>query len=233
MKNTAATESRTGAREPKALSLPEQIAGWLSEEILREELAPGERITETAVAERFGVSRGPVRDAFKLLEQDGLVTILPRRGVIVTQLDAHEIDEIFLIRAVLGGLAARLMVETAPQEVIEECVRRARNIGRLAGDRDRFFEESTALSDLLSAWGGEGRLAKLMHSLRKQVQRTRYHAFGERTTRELTAGLFREVADAVESGDPENARWVVERMGDQLRKTIVESLPCEDEARGR
>jgi len=213
---------------PRARSLPEQVAEWLSEEILREELAPGERITETAIAERFGVSRGPVRDALKLLEQDGLVRIFPRRGVIVSGLDVHEISEIFMIRAVLGGLAARLMVETAPPDVLGEFARRARSIESLVDDRDRFFEEASALSDLMGAWGGGGQLARLMKSLRKQVQRARFHAFGERKIRKLTADLFDEVADAIESGNPETARTVVERMGERLRKAIVDFLHSQE-----
>jgi DNA-binding GntR family transcriptional regulator len=209
---------------PRARSLPDQIAEWLSDEILREELAPGERITETAVAERFGVSRGPVRDAFKLLEQDGLVTILPRRGVVVTRLDEHDIAEIFQIRAVLGGLAAKLMVENAPRDLIEEYVRRARNIRRMVGDRDRFFKESSVLADLIAPYGGNRRLSALITSLYKPVQRSRYHAFGDRRTRELTADLFQEVADAFSSGDPEQVRWVVERATQRLKDVIIASL---------
>jgi DNA-binding GntR family transcriptional regulator len=211
--------------------LPDQVAEWLAEEILREELAPGERITETVVAQRFGVSRGPVRDAFKLLEQQGLVSIQPRRGARVTDLDVQEVDEIFLLRAVLGGLAARMMVETAPDEVISDFIRRARGIHALVGSRDRFYEESSALSDLITAYGGGGKLAQLMRSLQTSIQRVRYHAFGDRKAREETAELFREVAEAFESGDPENVRRVVERMGEQLRRGIVAAVSEDAERR--
>jgi DNA-binding GntR family transcriptional regulator len=209
---------------PRARSLPEQIAEWLSEEILREELAPGERITEMAVAERFGVSRGPVRDAFKLLELQGLVSIQPRRGARVTELNAQEVDEIFLIRAVLGGLAARMMMEKAPEAVISDFIHRARKIRELVPNREKFYQESSALSDVMTAYGGEGRLAELMRSLQKSVQRVRYHTFGDRKAREETAELFREVAGAFETGDPEKVRWVVERMGEELRRRIVAAV---------
>jgi len=224
MKNSRDRSRGSASEPPRARSLPEQIAGWLSEEILREELAPGERITETAVAERFGVSRGPVRDAFKLLEHRGLVSIQPRRGARVTELDVKEIDEIFLIRAVLGGLAARMMIETAPEEVIADFIRRARAISDLVGSRERFYEESSAISDLITAYGGGGKLADLMRSLQGSVQRVRFHAFGDRTAREETAFLFREVAEAFEAGDPATVRSVVERMGEELRRAVVESI---------
>jgi len=224
----------TASEPPRARSLPEQIAEWLSAEILREELAPGQRITETAIAERFGVSRGPVRDAFKLLEHRGLVSIQPRRGASVTELDVKEVDEIFLIRAVLGGLAARMMAETAPDEVIADFIRRARAISDLVDSREKFYEESSALSDLITAYGGqEGKLADLMRSLQGSVQRVRFHAFGDREAREETAYLFREVAEAFEAGDPATVRSVVERMGEELRRAVVDSIEKQTERNGQ
>ena len=68
---------------------------------------PGQRIMEQALAAEFGVSRGPVRDALRLLEKDGLVTILPRRGAQVTKLTIQEVREIFDIRVALNGLRDR------------------------------------------------------------------------------------------------------------------------------
>jgi len=68
------------------LSLPEQIASRLSERIVAGTYAPGQRVMEQALAAEFAVSRGPVREALRILERDGLVTILARRGALVTNL---------------------------------------------------------------------------------------------------------------------------------------------------
>ena len=68
------------AAAPLTLSLPEQIAAQLAARITSGAYAPGQRIMEQAVAGEFAVSRGPVREALRLLEKDGLVTILARRG---------------------------------------------------------------------------------------------------------------------------------------------------------
>src|SRR5687768_12783860 len=81
------------------LSLPEQIAARLSERIVSGACRPGQRIMEQALAAEFTVSRGPVREALRILERDGLVTILPRRGALVTDLSISEVKEIFDIRA--------------------------------------------------------------------------------------------------------------------------------------
>ena len=99
-----------GAGAPM-LSLPEQIAAQLASRITAGAYAPGQRILEQALAAEFGVSRGPVRDALRLLEKDGLVTILARRGAQVTKLTIQEVREIFDIRVALNGLRDRGIAE--------------------------------------------------------------------------------------------------------------------------
>src|SRR5437762_768555 len=93
------------------LSLPDQIAARLSERIVSGAYLPGQRIMEQALAAEFAVSRGPVREALRILERDGLVTILPRRGALVSDLSISEVKEIFDIRAMLNGLRDRLIAE--------------------------------------------------------------------------------------------------------------------------
>ena len=93
------------------LSLPEQIAAQLAARITAGTYQPGQRIMEQALAAEFSVSRGPVRDALRLLEKDGLVTIIPRRGAQVTKLSIQEVREIFDIRVALNGLRDRGIAE--------------------------------------------------------------------------------------------------------------------------
>ena len=96
---------------PLTQSLPEQIAARLSERIVSGAYTPGRRILEQAVAAEFAVSRGPVREALRLLEKEGLVIILARRGAQVTNPTIAEVNEIFDIRAMLNGLRDRMMAE--------------------------------------------------------------------------------------------------------------------------
>jgi DNA-binding GntR family transcriptional regulator len=91
----------------EAASLVELTARRLRGEILSGELAPGERIVEEQLTRRFGTSRAPLREALRLLGQQGLVEHLPRRGVRVTQLSARDIDELFTLRDVLEQFAVR------------------------------------------------------------------------------------------------------------------------------
>lgn len=107
-------------------------------------LRPGDRITETDLAERLGLSRTPVREAIRQLESDGLVAHVPRVGTVVRRLDYSEITELYEMRAVLEGTAARLAaraasdVELSELETINAEMRDAADAGTLL-DANRQF----------------------------------------------------------------------------------------------
>lgn len=92
----------------------------LLEEIRRGELQPGARLRETELAERLGISRTPVREAIRLMETDGLVVHVPRQGATIRVLDYPEVMELYEMRAVLEGTAARLAARSASDLEIDE-----------------------------------------------------------------------------------------------------------------
>jgi len=93
-----------------ASSPPSGLAETLRAEILNGTLAPGERIVQEDIAERFGASRQPVRDALRLLEGDGLVTLKANSGAWVSKLSASECDEAYLVRERLEPLLISLSI---------------------------------------------------------------------------------------------------------------------------
>lgn len=92
----------------------------LLDEIRDGTLLPGERLRETELAERLGVSRTPIREAIRQLEADGLVAHIPRLGATVRSLDYAEVMELYEMRAVLEGTAARLAARAASDVEIAE-----------------------------------------------------------------------------------------------------------------
>lgn len=92
----------------------------LLEEIGRGDLLPGTRLRETELAERFGISRTPVREAIRQLEADGLVAHMPRQGATIRVLDYSEVMELYEMRAVLEGTAARLAARAASDLELDE-----------------------------------------------------------------------------------------------------------------
>lgn len=101
---------------------PQGAAAYRSllNEIRRGDLAPGARLRETELAERLGISRTPVREAIRMLEADDLVTHQPRLGATVRRLEHAEVVELYEMRAVMEGTAARLAARGATMVEIEE-----------------------------------------------------------------------------------------------------------------
>ncbi len=136
----------------RPLSVPEQIARSVSESVFQGRYRPGEAIPEQGLAEFFQVSRGPVREALRILERDGVVKIIPRRGAQVTQLTIAEVLEVYEIRSVLFGLAARLFSERRSEDEFADLERLLESLGKLVasgGGADAHSAASAAMADVV------------------------------------------------------------------------------------
>ena len=112
----SSTAWRSVSRRPEpAVTVPlwESIAELLRAAILSGELEPGSKLIETELAERFGTSRGPIREAIRELAREGLVTELPRRGTLVSTLTANDLSEVYAVRQALEVAASRVVIARA------------------------------------------------------------------------------------------------------------------------
>src|ERR1700681_2017900 len=101
-------------------SLPMLVQKELERMILAGDLGAGAKLNEAAVADLLGVSRGPVREAFRALEESGLVRLEKNRGVFVRQISLEEADDIYEVRAVLDEWVGRRLAQTASGEQLKE-----------------------------------------------------------------------------------------------------------------
>ena len=133
------------------------LGGWvqqqLAERIIFGDIAAGCRITEGEVEEWSGVSRSPVREAFRSLERDGLVTQQPHRGVTVTRIDGSRLDDLYRMRTVLEAQAAGLAAQRATSA---DLVVLERQLARLkaafeGGDSRVYFRDNLAFSEAIHA----------------------------------------------------------------------------------
>lgn len=92
------------------LSLAKNFADYLRNAILEGEFAPGQRLVESDLQKKNGISRAPIREAFRLLEKERLVINIPRKGTFVRRITRKDMDENFPLRVILEGLAARMAV---------------------------------------------------------------------------------------------------------------------------
>jgi DNA-binding GntR family transcriptional regulator len=217
-----------GSGAPLTLSLPEQIAARLSERITAGAYTPGRRVMEQEVSLEFGVSRGPVREALRLLERDGLVTILPRRGAQVTRLSIEEVREIFDIRASLNGLRDRAIAESADRgrvlPVLEEEVATLARLARDPGAGDEYVETVFRLNRFLNEAGGNRRLRAILASL--ALQTLRYSRLGLSTParRLQSVSNWQRLVKAVREGDGREAQRAAEQRVTDSRDAAIAEL---------
>ncbi|WP_280156369.1 GntR family transcriptional regulator [Piscinibacter sp. XHJ-5] len=209
------------------MTLPEQIAEHIFTAIANGEYAPGDRIREEALAEQFEVSRGPVREALRILEKDAVVRILPNRGAHVTQLSIKEVDDIFEIRRTLSGaMIARLTVDEAAQlaAAMEADIRALDALALDPKGAAAYYEASFRLSRLLRESCGNERLAEILGALARQTLRYTQLGLATPARRKESARNWRTLQKAMKAGNLEAAAEAVEKLVDDSRREAVRQL---------
>ena len=154
-------------------SLAAKAADALSEEILSGRLTPGQRVDLGRYAATWNVSITPLRDAAKQLEAVGLVHVLPRRGVFVTELDAKELKDIFDVRIALECTAIRLATPSIPKREAERALRlycMARDTTSDAERKELLPKIDLLIHTLGQEYCGNPRLQKLMDGMRDLIK---------------------------------------------------------------
>jgi phosphonate utilization transcriptional regulator len=175
--------------------------------ILDGAIAPGAKLTEAWLSERLGVSRGPIREAFRMLEEAGLVRQEKNRGVFVRDIPHEEAAEIFDLRAAMDELVGRRLAEsiTAAQlksirAIVEQMERAVR-----ADDRDAYHLLNLQFHDRLVEFAGNRKLAALYRKLVKELALFRRRNLSSFGVLPHSAAEHRAILKAIASGDAETA----------------------------
>lgn len=153
-------------------SLADQVSEYIKRLILSGELQGGEKVPEERVAQQFGVSRTPIREALRRLEEYGLIYIKPRSYAIVRQLEPDEADQVACVRAQLEILSARLLAESGQQEdfdVLEELAQECDDL-LLTDDLASVFEKDSQLHLEIARRTGNQHLYEIFEKLDAKVQ---------------------------------------------------------------
>lgn len=209
------------------LSLPEQIADKVCEGIMRGDFAAGQRIQEQVLSQSFRVSRGPVREALLLLEREGLIRIEPRRGASVRRLSVAEVGDLFVIRAALLGLAARLFVERASAADLKSL---AEGIARMAahvkppGDPDAYARWSYALSLFMAEKAGNPHLYRMLRSIARQTYNYSRLALRDPARRKDSIARWRKSLARARARDAQGVEALTRSLIDATRKAAAAAL---------
>lgn len=211
----AAARLLVSRREPS--TLPEQIAIEIGERIIDEKITPGARIGEDKLAREFRVSRGPIRDALKLLESEGLVTITSRKGAVASVLTEQDLREISEVRAGLFAIALRGFAERATPETLGQLRAHLETIASLTEDDHLalvWLEAVDRLVLFIAHHCGNGRAARLLTTLSLQgvryFRRASVPARNPVKRRREVLRFYRDLANAYEKRT--NIEPLLERM---------------------
>lgn len=188
-------------------ALYQEVAERLRQRIFAHELTPGTWIDEQKLAEQYGISRTPLREALKVLASEGLVDLRPRRGCYVTEISRQDTDDLFPLIALLEGRCAAEAVKRAkPADIsalkaIHEQLESAARDGRI----DAFFESNQEFHKKIQELSGNRWLLSVVQDLRKVLKLSRLHSLSLEGRLQQSLDEHRLIMAALQAGDAAKA----------------------------
>jgi DNA-binding GntR family transcriptional regulator len=203
--------------------LVDQIRDSLFIAIISGSLEPGARLREIPLSKYLGVSTTPVREALRRLDAEGLVEVSPRRGAIVTALDAHQVADLYQLRIVLETAAGRMAALSGrPMDSVEGLIKQS---GRYLDEEPQvtFHRLDVDLHRAIAELSGNKELARTVEHVHRQIQavRIRCHVPGRLR---VAHSQHEEIASAIRAGDPEAAEAALIRHIGSARDNVLDSL---------
>lgn len=199
------------AARPECPTAQELVLGGVREAILRSVLQPGARLRQEVLADIFGTSRIPVREALRALEYEGLVRSEPHRGFTVTSLDADDVAEVYELRILLEAEAIRLALPLLTNEDLDELNDLFERMN--ADDPDEQLAAREHFYLRLFAVSGRPRLVSLITRLRQEVARALRWP-----TIQYSPSHHSEFFDAIKAGD---ASAAADHLADHYRRVAA------------
>jgi DNA-binding GntR family transcriptional regulator len=174
--NSGSTVKHHDAIDPRPLHY--EVADRLREMITHGELAPGERLNERVLTERFGISRTPLREAVRLLFAEGLVRLLPNRGAIVVTINREDAEDMFQMMASLEALAATLACARATATDIAEITKLHERMKAFHAERNvnEYYECNQRIHEKIVDCAGNRELSVAYRRVSTRVRCPRFNA---------------------------------------------------------
>ena len=213
-----------------AAPLRHQVLDFLRQSIISGRLAPGSRLIERELIEMMDVSRTVIREALRQLETEGLVATIANKGPVVRELSSDEARDLYAIREVLVGLAARLFVLNAKPDQVDALRKTLDEVARCydGGDPAKILQAKTSFYDVLVAGAGSESLSSMISILHARIWRWRALGLSHpkrspKRSRESVAAL-RAMFAAIEAGDAVEAELLGRQETAQAAAEVMRLL---------
>ena len=200
---------------PKALY--EKVAELLRQRIFDRELPPGSWIDELKLAEEYGISRTPLREALKVLATEGLVTMKVRRGAYVTEVSDTDLDDVYHLLALLESDATEVVATKATESQLKELQNLHQELEKAVNNRERFFEINEAFHMRLLEISSNRWRDQMVADLRKVMKLNRHNSLLKSGRLEESLTEHRAIMAALLAHDAEAAG---QRMREHFRNGL-------------
>ncbi|MEJ2490652.1 MAG: GntR family transcriptional regulator [Desulfuromonadales bacterium] len=207
-------------------TLREKILETIRDAILKGTLKPGERVSEPELAERFGISRTPIREAFRQLESEGYLKVIPRKGAVVASLSERDVEEFYTIKIILEGFAARMAAEKLTDKDIERLEAINNRLAEIAkqGDVKNFFRVHNEFHEMFIKAAGNERLSEMINQLVMKFKRLRLASLSQPGRMEISVEQHRNMIQAFKTHDGDRADNLVRHAATIGAEVLIESM---------
>lgn len=211
--------NRTQMEQPAA-SLAERAYTTIEERIVTADLAPGSVLSEQTLADELGIGRTPVREALQRLANEGLVTVLPRRGVLVSEVNVQTQFEILAVRRALERLLVQLASDHAGarDRTAFVAIAEAMDDAAKSGDETAFMRLDAALNSLIADVAGNSIAQKAIRLTRGLVRRFWFIYAQEIADLPRCAGLHASLARSIADGETDKAVVALDALLDYIEE---------------
>jgi len=215
-------------------TLREKILETIRDAILKGSLKPGERVSEPELAERFGISRTPIREAFRQLESEGYLQVIPRKGAVVASLSERDIEEFYAIKIILEGFAAKMAAEKLSEKDIERLEAINDRLAQIAkeGDVKSFFRVHNEFHEVFIKAAGNEKLYDMINQLVMRFKRLRLASLSQPGRMEISVEEHRNMIQAFRDHDGEKADSLVRHAATIGADVLIQSMAQSGDSTG-
>lgn len=216
-------------------TLREKILENIRDAILKGDLSPGERVSEPDIAERYGISRTPIREAFRQLESEGYLTVIPRKGAVVAKHTEKDIEEFYSIKSVLEGYAAQLAADKMTPKDIDKLETINKRLEKLSKGKDvkTFFRAHNEFHEYFIRAAGNQKLLELIQQLLKKFEYLRIASLSLPGRMDISVQEHKKIIKAFRNNDGLTADLLVRKNAAYGGQVLLQNKNEENEKQNK
>ena len=208
----------------KHLTLREKILEHIRDAIISGALKAGSRVSEPELAERYGISRTPIREAFRQLESEGYLTVIPRRGAVVSEFSQKDVEDFYAIKSILEGYAARQACSRLTGKELDKLQANNSRLIELAALNDikAFVKVHNDFHETFVKAADNEKLRELITSVVTRFQRLRFMSLSLPGRMEIVIQEHAKIIEAFCRKDADAAEMLVQKNAEYGGRVLLD-----------